>query len=55
MNSEQALVRNMRTCRLDVKGEAGVENPQGESTNAGHRGGLSRSSVEASVMDVEQR
>ena len=55
MNSEQALVRNMRTCRPDVKGEADVENPQSKSTDAGHRGGLSRSSVEASVMEVERR
>jgi len=55
MNSEQALVRNMRTCRPDVKGEAEVEIPSSESTDAGHRGGPSRSSVEASVMDVEQR
>lgn len=30
-------------------------NPQNESTNAGHRGGLPRSSDEASVMEVEQR
>jgi len=55
MNSEQALERNMRTCRPDVKGEADVENPQSKSTDAGHRGGLSCSSVEASVMEVERR
>lgn len=55
MNSEQALVRNMRTCRPDVKGEAKLGNLQSESTNAGHRGGLSRSSDEASVMEVERR
>ena len=29
--------------------------PQNESTNAGHRGGLSRSSDEVSVMEMEQR
>lgn len=45
----------MRTCRPDVKGEAEVEKPHSESTDAVHRGGLSRSSDEASVMDVEQR
>ena len=49
MNSEQALVRNMRTCRPDDKGEAVVVEPHRESTDAGHRGGLSRSSDEASV------
>ncbi len=55
MNSEQALVRNMRTCRPDVKGEAEVGEPPSESTDAGHRGGPSRSSDEVSVMEVEQR
>lgn len=55
MNSEQALVWNMRTCRPDVKGEADVEHPQSKSTDAGHRDGLSCSSVEASVMEVERR
>ena len=30
-------------------------NPQSESTNAGHRGGLPRSSDEISVMEMEQR
>ena len=55
MNSEQALVRNMRTCRPDVKGEADVENPQSKSTDAGHRGGSARSSDEISVMGMERR
>lgn len=32
-----------------------METPRGESTDAGHRGGLSRSSDEASVMGVELR
>ena len=45
----------MRTCRPDVKGEAQVVTPRGESTDAGHRDGLSRSSVEAPVMGVERR
>ena len=39
----------------DVKGEAQVENPQGESTNAEHRGGSARSSDEVSVMEMERR
>lgn len=55
MNSEQALVRNMRTCRPDVKGESDVVNPHAKSTDTGHRGGLSRSSDEAPVMGAEQR
>ena len=55
MNSEQALVRNMRTCRPDVKGETTVIKPHGESTNAGHRGGPSRSSVESPVTGAERR
>jgi len=45
----------MRTCRPDVKGEAQVVTPRGESTDAGHRDGLSRSSVETTVMGVERR
>ena len=32
-----------------------MENPLSKSTDAGHRGGLSRSSIEASVMGVERR
>ena len=55
MNSVQALIRNMRTCRSDVKGEAQVEAPRGESTNAEHRGGSARSSDEVSVMEMERR
>ena len=55
MNSEQALVRNMRTCRPDVKGESDAVKPHVKSTDAGHRGGLSRSSDEAPVMGVERR
>ena len=55
MNSRQALIRNTRTCRSDVKGEAQVETPQGESTDAEHRDGLARSSDEVSVMEMERR
>ena len=55
MNVIQALVRNMRTCRPDVKREAQVETPRGESINAGHRGGSARSSDEVSVMEMERR
>ena len=45
----------MRTCRSDVKGEAQVEAPRGESTKAEHRGGSARSSDEVSVMEMERR
>jgi|SaaInl8_135m_RNA_FD_contig_31_285488_length_653_multi_41_in_0_out_0_2 hypothetical protein len=55
MNSKQALIWNMRTCRSDAKGEAQVEIPRGESTDAEHRDGLARSSVEVSVMEMEPR
>ncbi len=55
MTSDQALIRNMRTCRSDDKGEAQVGTPQGESTEAEHRGGLLCSSVEVPVMGMERR
>ena len=55
MNLIQALIWNMRTCRSDAKGEVQVVTPQGESTDAEHRGGLARSSVEVSVMEMEPR
>ena len=55
MNTIQALVRNMRTCRSDVKGEAQVLIPRGKSTKAEHRDGLACSSDEVSVMEMERR
>ena len=51
----QALIRNMRTCRPDVKREAQEEIPRGESINAGHGDGSARSSDEVSVMEMERR
>jgi hypothetical protein len=43
-NLIQALVRNVGTCRPDVKGETQMGGPhKGESTDAGHRGGPTRS------------
>src|SRR5215471_17675591 len=40
----------------DVKGEAASgSNREGESTEAGHRGGAARSSVEGAVMGLERR
>ena len=45
----QALVWNVGTCRSDDKGETQVGGPhEGESTDAGHRGGITRSSDEVS-------
>jgi len=44
----QALVGNVGTCRLDIKGEFQRScTPKEESTNARHRGGAARSSDEA--------
>lgn len=44
----QALVGNVVTCRLDIKGEFQRScTPKEESTNARHRGGAARSSDEA--------
>ena len=55
MNTKQALIRNMRTCRSDVKGETEVAKPPGESTETEHRDGSVCSSDEAPVMGVERR
>ena len=44
VSSKQALVRNSGTCRSDVKGGAQVDSlHKGQSTDAGHRGGVVRS------------
>lgn len=52
----QASVRNVGTCGSDVKGEPQVGGPhKRESTDAGHRGGVTRSSEEGSVMELERR
>ena len=56
VNLIQAFVRNVGTCRPDVKGETqGGSTPKGESTDAGHRDGPTRISVEVSVMGMERR
>jgi len=45
--SVQARVRNLGTCRPDAKGEVQVGSPhEDERTEAGHRGGAVRSSVD---------
>src|SRR5215472_15540126 len=44
------------TCRSDAKGEIQIGGPyEGESTDAGHRGGATRSSDEGPVMGLERR
>ena len=56
VNHCQALVRNEGTCRSDVKGDAQLDSlREGQSTDAEHRGGASRSRVEDSVMRLERR
>lgn len=52
----QALVRNLGTCRPDVKGEIQVEGlHEDESTDAGHRGGDACSRDEGPVMGLDRR
>ena len=49
-------MRNMGTCRPDAKGSPKREGPaRGRGTKAGHRGGVTRSSEESSVMGRERR
>ncbi len=52
----RALVRNVRTCRSDVKGEVSSGyNREGQSTDAEHRGGAARSRVEGPVKGLDRR
>jgi hypothetical protein len=51
-----ALARNVGTCRPDAKGEVQAGGPrEDESTEAGHRGGATRSRVEGSVIGLDRR
>ena len=51
-----ASIRNVRTCRSDVKGAGQAGGPRKTlSTKAEHRGGVARSSEEGSVMGLERR
>lgn len=53
---DQASIRNVGTCRPDVKGAAQADSlRKGQSTNAGHRDGDARSRVESSVMGLDRR
>ena len=52
----QASVWNAGTCRSDAKGETQIGGPyEGEITDAEHRDGAIRSSVEGPVMGLERR
>jgi hypothetical protein len=52
----QALAWNVGTCRLDAKGEIQVGRPhEDESTEAGHRGGATRSRADGSVIGPDRR
>ena len=52
----RALVRNVRTCRTDAKGEVSSgHNREDESTDAEHRGGVARSRDEGFVMGLDRR
>ncbi len=56
VNHCQAMVRNEGTCRPDVKGAAQLDSlRESQSTDAGHRGGDSRSRVEGLVMGLDRR
>jgi hypothetical protein len=55
MSLGQALMWNVGTCRPDAKGEVQVGEPhEGESTEAGHRGGATRSSDEGRETDSSE-
>ena len=52
----QALMRNVGTRRPDAKGETQADSlRKGESTDAGHGGGVARSRVEGPVMGLDRR
>ncbi|MBI4526077.1 MAG: hypothetical protein HY695_19945 [Deltaproteobacteria bacterium] len=49
-------MRNVGTCRPDVKGDAQAGSPRKRpSTEAGHRGGVAHSRVESSVTEPDRR
>ena len=56
VNLDQALARNVGTCRPDVKGASRAGDPrQALSTEAGHRGRTARSRNESTVMVLDRR
>ena len=53
---DQALIRNVGTCRPDAKGASRAGNPrQALSTEAGHRGRTARSRDEGAAMGLDRR
>ena len=56
VNLDQALAWNVGTCRSDAKGAGRAGNPRKAlSTDAGHRGRITRSRDEGAVMAVDRR
>jgi len=56
VNLEQALLRNVGTCRFDAKGEGRAGEPrQALSTDAKHRDRTARSRDEGAVMALDRR
>lgn len=56
VNMTQALIRNVRTCRPDAKGETQMDRlHESQSTNAGHRDGAGCSRDEGSVIGLDRR
>ena len=56
VNLDQALTRNVGTCRSDEKGTSRAGDPcQALSTDAGHRGRTARSREEGTVMALDRR
>jgi hypothetical protein len=51
----QAFVRNVGTCVSMLREKSKWRTHKGESTDARHRGGVTRSSDEVSVMEMERR
>ena len=56
VNLDQALTRNVGTCRPDAKGASRAGDPrEALSTDAGHRGRTARSREEGAVMVLDRR
>ena len=55
MNFARAFIWNIGTCRSNDKGESQVLKHKRKSTNVEHGGGITRSSDEVSVMEMERR
>jgi len=55
VTQDQALVRNVGTCRLDVKRDVQGRNPEDQRIDARHRDGATRSSEELGESLRERR